>query len=145
MASNIKYPDEDAVWYIEGDKLALLTNVDSEGDTRTNTKGGRKLWKAIAESVTDGLLLHYHGEPNSVKNLIDEPDIDNSLHLFIVDYVKCKLFMDRSATAPAEEAQRYMALSNMHERKWKDALVKFGGRKRDKTGGSRVLIPFNLR
>jgi len=24
-------------------------------------------------------------------------------------------------------------------------LVKFGGRKRDKTGGSRVLIPFNLR
>ena len=80
MASSIKYPDEDAVWFIEGDKLALLTNVDSDGDTRTDAKGGRKVWKAIEESVTDGMLFHYHGEPNSVNNLSDEPDIDNSLH-----------------------------------------------------------------
>ncbi len=145
MASSIKYPDEDAVWFIEGDKLALLTNVDSDGDTRTDAKGGRKVWKAIEESVTDGLLLHYHGEPNSVNNLSDEPDVDNSLHLFIVDYIKCKLFMDKSAVASPEDASRHMALSNMHERKWKDALVKFGSRKREKTGGSRVLIPFNLR
>ena len=47
MASSIKYPEEDAVWFIEGDKLALLTNVDSSGDTRTDTKGGRKVWKAM--------------------------------------------------------------------------------------------------
>ena len=91
------------------------------------------------------MLFHYHGEPNSVNNLSDEPDIDNSLHLFIVDYVKCKLFMDKSATTSADEASRHMALSNMHERKWKDALVKFGSRKREKTGGSRVVVPFNLR
>ena len=75
MASSIKYPEEDAVWFIEGDKLALLTNVDSSGDTRTDTKGGRKVWKAIAETVSDGLLIHYHGEPNSVKTLSDEPDV----------------------------------------------------------------------
>ena len=53
--------------------------------------------------------------------------------------------MDKSATAPPEDASRHMALSNMHERKWKDALVKFGSRKREKTGGSRVLVPFSLR
>ena len=145
MASSIKYPEEDAVWFIEGDKLALLTNVDSSGDTRTDTKGGRKVWKAIAETVSDGLLIHYHSEPNSVKTLSDEPDVDNSLHLFIVDYVKCKLFMDKSATSSPEDASRQMTLSNMHERKWKDALVKFGSRKREKTGGARVLVPFNLR
>ena len=53
--------------------------------------------------------------------------------------------MDKSATSSPEDASRQMTLSNMHERKWKDALVKFGSRKREKTGGARVLVPFNLR
>ena len=73
MASNISYPDSSAVWYIEGDKLALITNVDSSGNTRTTA---RKQWKAISESVTDGLLLHYYGEPNSVISINDELDLE---------------------------------------------------------------------
>ena len=44
MASNISYPEDVAVWFIEGDKLALITNVDSNGTARTST---RKKWKAI--------------------------------------------------------------------------------------------------
>ena len=29
MASNIKYPDKSMVWFVEGDKLALLSGVES--------------------------------------------------------------------------------------------------------------------
>ena len=84
MASNISYPDKSAVWYVEGDKLALLTNVDSTGSSNTEA---RKSWKAIAEAVTNGLLIHYYGEPNKVRTINDDIDLDNSLHLSLVDYI----------------------------------------------------------
>ena len=54
MASNIKFPESTARWFIEGDKLCLITKVDSSGNTRTSA---RKQWKAISEAVTNGILL----------------------------------------------------------------------------------------
>ena len=33
MASNIKYPEDHAMWFIEGDKLALITDVSNSGNT----------------------------------------------------------------------------------------------------------------
>ena len=59
MASNITYPDKHAVWFIEGNNLCLVTNADSSGNTSTTTSG-RKTWKAIQESVTDGILMYYN-------------------------------------------------------------------------------------
>ena len=66
MASNIKYPENQAMYFIEGDTLALITRVDSSGNGRTSS---RKQWKAISEAVTNGLLLHYYAEPNSVTSI----------------------------------------------------------------------------
>ena len=85
MASNIKYPENQAMYFIEGDTLALITKVDSSGNGRTST---RKQWKAISEAVTNGLLLHYYAEPNSVTSITSNLDIDNTLELAVVDYVK---------------------------------------------------------
>ena len=85
MASNIKYPENQAMYFIEGDKLALITKVDSSGNGRTSS---RKQWKAISEAVTDGILIHYYAEPNSVSAVTDNLDIDNALELSVVDYVK---------------------------------------------------------
>ena len=55
MASSITYPDSAARYFIQGDKLALITNIDSSGGTRTVA---RKSFKAISESVSNGLLIH---------------------------------------------------------------------------------------
>ena len=143
MASNIKYPENSCVWYIEGDNFVLLTNVDSSGNLNTTE---RKNWKAIQEAVTDGILIKYYAEPDSVSSLSDVPDIDNSLHLFVVDYVKSRLFMDKaSQSTEAAVVSSSLNLANAHERKWKDALVKFGNRKREKVGGSRIVRPFDFR
>ena len=38
MASNIKYPEDHAMCFIEGDKLALITDVDSSGNTVSSSR-----------------------------------------------------------------------------------------------------------
>jgi len=142
MASSIKYPDSSASWYIEGDKFALITNVDSSGSGRTTA---RKQWKVIAEAVTDGLLLHYYGEPNKVRTINDEIDLDNSLHLSLVDYIKYRLYLDKAGVSPdAGISQSAMVVSMNHEKKFKDAVSRYGIRKRDKTGGTRAIVPSNF-
>ena len=142
MASNIKYPESTARWFIEGDKLCLVTKVDSSGNTRTSA---RKQWKAISEAVTDGILLHYYAEPNSVKNLNDDIDLDNTMHLALVDYVKKCLYMDKSGTASdGNISSAAMQMSQMHEKNFNDAVIRYGMKKRDKTGGSRVLKSVSL-
>tara|TARA_R100001082_G_C4334376_1_gene147151 strand:+ start:66 stop:497 length:432 start_codon:yes stop_codon:yes gene_type:complete len=142
MASNIKFPESTARWFIEGDKLCLITKVDSSGNTRTSA---RKQWKAISEAVTDGILLHYYAEPNSVKNINDEIDLDNTMHLALVDYVKKCLYMDKSGTASdGNISASAMQMSKMHEKNFNDAVIRYGMKKRDKTGGSRVLKSVSL-
>jgi len=143
MASNISFPEDVAVWFVEGDKLALVTNVDSSGTTRTST---RKKWKAIEESVSNGLLIHYYGEPNSVSAITDTPDIDNTLHGALVDYVKRCLYMDRAGSSQDPNiAQVSMGMMAQHDKRFNEAVKRYGMRKRDKTGGTRAVLPFDLR
>ena len=142
MASNIKYPENQAMYFIEGDKLGLITKVDSSGDNRTSA---RKKWKAIAEAVTDGVLIHYYAAPNSVSAITDSLDIDNALELSVVDYVKKCLYMDKAGiSVDANAIQSSMAMSSMHEKRFKEAVQRYGVRKKDKTGGSRVVKVPNL-
>ena len=139
MASNITYPDKSATWYIEGDKLALITNVDSSGNSNTEA---RKSWKAIAEAVTNGVLIHYYGEPNKVRTINDDIDLDNSLHLSLVDYMKYRLYLDKAGVSPdAGISQSSMMVSVNHEKKFRDAVARYGMRKRNKTGGTRAIVP----
>ena len=131
MASNINYPDSSARYFIEGDKLALITNVDSSGSTRTVA---RKEWKAI------------YGDPNKVRTINDEIDLDNSLHKSIVDYVKKCLYMDKAGSVLEPGiVQTAMQMSTMHEKNFNDSVKRFGMKKRNKTGGTRAIVPSNFR
>ena len=142
MASSIKYPENQAMYFIEGDKLGLITKVDSSGANRTSA---RKQWKAISEAVTDGILIHYYAEPNSVSAITDSLDIDNTLELAVVDYVKKCLYMDRAGTSQDPNiSQLSMSMGMNHEKKFKEAIQRYGVRKKDKTGGSRVVKVPNL-
>lgn len=143
MASNINFPENSALWFVEGDKLALITKTDSSGNSRTTD---RKLYKAIQESITDGLLIHYYGEPNSVVSINDTPDIDNTLHVAIVDYVKKCLYMDKAgASSDPGVSQSAMQMMIQHERRFNETVKRYGMRKRDKTGGTRAVLPYDFR
>jgi hypothetical protein len=141
MASNIKYPDKSMLWFIEGDKLGLLSNVDSSGNTRTTD---RKQWKAISEFVSEGILLSYQGEPNKVTSITSSLDIDNTLQVSIVDYVKRCLYMDKAAKGRQEDSAVSLSLAREHNRKFKEGVRKYGQRKREKTGGTRAVVPYDL-
>ena len=144
--SNHKHPEDDVVWFMQGDNLAISTTKGTDS-TSVHSKLGDL--KAIDESVMEGLLLHYYAEPTAISaidGLLEESGLDNSLHLFVVDYVKSRLFMDKAAqSTDAAVVSSSLNLSNAHERSWKDALVKFGNRKREKVGGSRIIRPFDFR
>ena len=145
--SNHKHPEDDVVWFMQGDNLAIATTKGTDS-TSVHSKLGDL--KAIDESVMEGILIHYYAEPNALTS-ISTPDsgaldLDNALHLFVVDYVKSRLFMDKAAqSTDAAIVSSSLNLSNTHERSWKDALVKFGTRKREKVGGSRIVRPFDFR
>jgi hypothetical protein len=141
MASNIKYPDKSMVWFIEGDKLGLLSNVDSSGNTRTTD---RKQWKAISETVSEGMLLSYQGEPNKVTSITSSLDVDNTLQVSIVDYVKRCLYMDKAAKGRQEDSAVSLSLAREHNRRFKEGVRKYGQRKREKTGGTRAVVPYDL-
>ena len=141
--SNHKHPEDDVVWFMQGDNLAISTTKGTDS-TSVHSKLGDL--KAIDESVMEGILLHYYAEPTAVDDITDTLDLDNALHLFVVDYVKSRLFMDKAAQSTnAAIVSSSLNLSNTHERSWKDALVKFGTRKREKVGGSRIVRPFDFR
>ena len=141
MASNITYPDKSMLWFIEGDKLGLLSNVDSSGNTRTTD---RKQWKAISETVSEGILLSYQGEPNKVTSITSSLDIDNTLQISIVDYVKRCLYMDKAAKGGQEDSAISLSLAREHNRRFKEGVRKYGQRKREKTGGTRAVVPYDL-
>ena len=82
----------------------------------------------------------YYSVPEAVSSINDVPDIDNSLHLALVDYVKKCLYMDKAGTAL--DPNQSMVSSNasmMHRQKWDEAVKRFGMKKRDKVGGARVM------
>ena len=141
MASNITYPDKSMVWFVEGDKLALLSDVDSSGNTRTTD---RKQWKAISETVAEGILLSYQGEPDKVTDINSTLSIDNTLQISIVDYVKRCLYMDKAAKGGQEDSAVSLSLAREHNRRFKEGVRKYGQRKREKTGGTRAVVPYNL-
>ena len=138
MASNIKYPEDKVLYFIRGDHLGLITTFSSTGESRTD----RKAYQAFDHSVTNGLLLHYYGNPSKVTAITDTPDVDNLYHSAIVDYVKKCLYMDRAgSTSDNNRAQIAMNLMSRHERKFDMAIKKYGTKKRSKTGGTRAVVP----
>ena len=139
MASNYKDPSDYLAWYVEGDELALVTSkTSSDGSSTVLASSDKGSWKAIDEAATNGLLISYNAEPAKVTALTDYPDIDNSMHNAIVDYIKYKLYLDSGTP-------ELVSLALTHKRNWEESVKRFGMKKRDKTGGTRAVVPFNLK
>ena len=142
LVGNIKYPEASVNYFIRGDHMGIITNYDSESETRT----ARKSYTAIDHNIVNGLLIHYYGNPKKVQNLTDKPDVDNLFHSAIVDYVKKCLYMDRAGTASdGNIAQVSMGLMAQHERSFNNAVKKYGTKKRSKTGGTRAIVPADFK
>jgi len=142
LTGNVKYPENQILYYIRGDHLSLVTTYSSSAETRTS----RKAYQAIDHNMVNGMLIHYYGNPKRVTAITDTPDVDNLFHSAIVDYVKKCLYMDRAgSTGDANRSQVAMNMMVQHERKFNNAIKKYGNRKRSKTGGTRAVVPADFR
>ena len=143
MASSYKKPEDFIAWFINGDHLAIVTTNGSDDDTIHQRLGD---YKPINEAVTNGVLIHYSGEPNAVTAITDTPDIDNSMHSSLIDYVKFRLYQDKAGISIDGNASAVaMSMARSHEGKWNEAIRKYGMKKRDKTGAPRRIMPADLR
>lgn len=135
MASSITSPETKLAWFISGDKLAVATK--SSGS-----------WAAIDETVSDGILVHYYGEPDPIPYDQPEqyPDIHPALHSPLVDYLKGKLFLDKAgqfAEIP-ETAAVYLSLSREHMRVWKNMVNRRLPSLTTKIAGPRFMVPLPI-
>jgi hypothetical protein len=143
MASSYNNPEDYIAWFITGDHIAIVTTKGSDSDTIHQKEGD---YKPIDEAVTNGVLIHYSGEPNAVSNVTDTPDIDNTMHSSLIDYVKFRLYQDKAGISSDPNLSSVsMAMARNHELKWTESTKRFGMKKRDKTGGARRIMPADLR
>ena len=147
VTSTYKDPSDTFVWWIEGDKIAIATTTGDGGTTET----GEGKYKAAvigsgSDYITNGMLISYYAEPDAVSSITSTIDIDNVLQPLLIDFVKGHLLLDAAAKASdpnmsavkAQMAQQFLG-------NYKEGIRRYGMKKNDKTGGTRAILPANLR
>ena len=97
-------------------------------------------------TITDGLLISYYAEPDKLTSISGTIDIDNVLQPALIDFVKGKALMDAAArTDNPAIAQIRMASAQQCMANYKEAVRRYGMKKNDKVGGTRAVVPADLR
>ena len=142
MAGQYDYPSNYYSWFIEGDDLIIVTNYPTDDNNSRE-------WISPQETITDGLLIHYLAEPDEVTAITDTLDLENSLHKFVVEYVKAEMYMAEAGKAVMKGDENGAVMMERmalrHEKKWKDEIDKYGMQKKDKIGGRRRFMPLDYR
>jgi len=146
VSSEYKDPSLNFVWWIEGDKIAIAT---TEGDGGTSETANGRLKAPIIGSgsdvITNGMLISYYAEPDKLTSITGNIDLDNSLQPALILYVKAKALMDAAArTNNSELAQIKLQSAQMAMAEYREMVTRYGVRRRDKTGGTRGIVPANF-
>jgi len=152
VSSTYKDPSTSFVWWIEGDRIAIATEIGDGGTTETAESKLKAVQLGTGNTITDGIVISYYAEPDKLEasggnNAIDGTiDIDNALQPLLIDYVKGKALMDAAAkTNNPTIAQIKMASAQQCLANYREGLRKFGMKKNDKTGGTRGIVPADMR
>ena len=150
VTSTYTDPSDSFVWWVEGDKVAIAT---TKGDGGTTETAEGKYKAAVIGSGTDyisnGLLISYYAEPDKVTAIQGSGstiDLDNVLQPLLIDFVKAHLLFD--AAAKEKDPNQSIIKSKMGERflnNFNIGIRKYGMKKNDKTGGTRAVVPADLR
>ncbi len=136
------YPQNYYSWYIDGDDLVIVTNFPSDDNTFA-------YWIAPQETITNGIKINYLAEPDAITAITDSIDLDNTLHKYVVEYVKSEMYRDETGKAIMqnnnEKAVLLKGMADEHSRLAKGILEKQGMKKRDKVGGRRNMMPIDYR
>ena len=103
------------------------------------------------DEITDGFVISYYAEPDKIDNssgtgISATIDLDNTLQPLLIDYVKGKALMDAAAKEKDPNiAQIKMAIAQQSLLNYEKGLRKFGSKKNSKIGGTRAVVPADLK
>jgi len=146
VSSTYTDPSDTFVWWIEGDRLAIAT-IEGDGNTSETGRGNLKpVQLGSGNTITDGLLISYYAEPDKLTSISGTIDIDNVLQPALIDFVKGKALMDAAArTDNPAIAQIRMVSAQQCMANYKEAVRRYGMKKNDKVGGTRAVVPADMR
>tara|TARA_R100000458_G_C8119522_1_gene138985 strand:- start:54 stop:506 length:453 start_codon:yes stop_codon:yes gene_type:complete len=147
VSSTYKDPNDNFVWWIEGDRIAIAT-TKGDGDTTETTTGKLKAPQigSTGDAIIDGIIISYYAEPDKLSSITGTIDLDNSLQPALINYVKGQALMD--AAAREEDPNKAMIKSQAAQacmQQYQEEIRKFGMKKKDKVGGTREVVPPDLR
>lgn len=136
---------------IDSEKM-LITAISS--NDLTVTRGHRNTTAAEHDDdsplsttnvLVQGMLISYYAEPDKLTSITGTIDIDNTLQPALIAYVKAKALMDAAArTNSPELASIKMQSAQLAMAEYREMVIRYGARRRDKTGGTRGIVPTNL-
>jgi len=98
--------------------------------------------------ITNGFVISYYAEPDKL-DAIDSStsiDIDNALQPLLIDYVKGQALLDEAVKQKdPNTSQIKAAIGEKFLANFREGLRKFGAKKNDKIGGTRAVVPANLK
>jgi hypothetical protein len=150
VTSTYTDPSDTFVWWIEGDKIAIATTKGDGGTTETaEGKYKAAVIGSGSDYISNGCLISYNAEPDKVTAIQGSGstiDLDNSLQPLLIDFVKAHLLFD--AAAKENDPNKSIIKSKTGERflkNYETGIRKYGMKKNDKTGGTRAIVPADLR
>ena len=150
VTSTYTDPSDTFVWWIEGDKIAIATSTGDGGTTET----GEDKYKAAvigsgSDYISNGCLISYNAEPDKVTAIQGSGstiDLDNSLQPLLIDFVKGHLLIDAAAkSSDPQTSGLKMQMGTQFLNLYKEGIRRYGMKKKDKTGGTRAIVPADLR
>jgi len=134
-------------------EIMLITAIST--NTLTVTRGYRDTTAATHADdseiktinvVSGGIVISYYAEPDKLTSITGTIDVDNVLQPALIEYVKAKALMDAASREDNPQiAQIRMAAAQQSLASYREALRKFGMKKNDKVGGTRGIVPSDMR
>jgi|TARA_R100000458_G_C8020942_1_gene80708 hypothetical protein len=147
VSSTYKDPYDTFVWWVEGDRIAIAT-TEGDGSTTETDKGKYKAVQlgSSNDQMIGGLLISYYAEPDKLTSITGTIDLDNALQPALINYVKAQALMDAAASeTDAGKSQIKAQASQRCLAQYRDIVRKYGMKKNDKAGGTRAVVPADLR
>jgi hypothetical protein len=97
-------PNSYFAWYNDDDRLAIVCRQESTNSSKGTVSGEYDTY--LDSTVTEGLKMTIHSKYETASELTDDLTsacgLDESMHSYVLDYVKSRILEDMGQIQPSE-------------------------------------------
>ena len=102
--ANRDTPNSYFAWYNDDDRLAVVVKQSSTDSSKGTVSGEYDTY--LDSTVTDGIQMTIHSKYETASNLSDDLatvcGLDESMHSYVLDYVKSRILEDMGQVQPSQ-------------------------------------------